>query len=80
MEVTCVRCGQTREGAGKTGMPGALGAQIERGVCAPCWDEWKQMQVRVINHYGLVPARKEDREQIYEAMREFLGLSGASAG
>lgn len=71
--ITCVRCGQTRESAGRV-LPGTLGEQIERGVCAVCWDEWKQQQIRVINHYALRPALKEDREKLYEITREFFGL------
>lgn len=71
-----MRCGQTREGAGRVGLPGPLGDDIERLICAECWREWLQMQIRVINHYGLQPARKEDRERLYEHTREYLGLSG----
>lgn len=71
--VTCVRCGQTREGAGRV-LPGALGDQIERGVCAVCWGEWREQQIRVINHYALQPARKEDRQRLYQIAREFFGL------
>ncbi|HEY8648293.1 MAG TPA: Fe(2+)-trafficking protein [Candidatus Limnocylindria bacterium] len=71
--VTCLRCRNTREGAGRV-LPGAIGAQIEGGVCAECWKEWLAQQVRVINHYGLRPVLKEDREKLYSFTREFLGL------
>lgn len=78
-ELTCVRCGTTREGAGRV-LPGPLGDEIERSICAECWREWTQMQIRVINHYALQPVRKEDREKLYGFTREFLGLpvEGAS--
>ncbi len=71
--LTCVRCKQTREGAGRV-LPGALGDEIARGVCAVCWAEWLQQQIRVINHYALRPALKEDREKLYDITREFFGL------
>lgn len=71
--VTCVRCKNTREGAGRV-LPGAVGDQIEAGVCAECWKEWLAQQVRVINHYGLRPVIKEDREKLYAFTREFFGL------
>lgn len=71
--VTCVRCGETREGAGIV-LPGALGEQIARGVCSVCWAEWLQQQIKVINHYGLRPALREDREKLYDLMREYFGL------
>jgi Fe-S cluster biosynthesis and repair protein YggX len=73
--VVCSRCGNTREGAGRVGLPGALGDDIERSVCAECWKEWLAQQIRVINHYGLRPALKEDREKLYAFTREFLNLS-----
>jgi Fe-S cluster biosynthesis and repair protein YggX len=56
------------------GLPGTLGDDIERSVCAECWKEWVQTQIRVINHYGLRPAVKEDRERLYGLTREFFGL------
>jgi len=71
--VTCVRCGETRESAGAV-LPGELGEQIARNVCAVCWAEWMQQQIRVINHYGLRPVLREDREKLYEITREFFGL------
>lgn len=74
-EVTCARCAQTREGAGKVGLPGTLGDSIEARTCAECWKEWLAQQVRVINHYGLRPFVKEDRDRIYGFTREFLNLS-----
>ena len=73
--VVCSRCGNTREGAGRVGLPGALGDDIERRTCAACWTEWLAQQIRVINHYGLRPALKEDREKLYAFTREFLNLS-----
>ena len=63
-QVTCARCAQTREGAGKVGLPGMLGESIESNTCAECWKEWLAQQVRVINHYGLRPFVKEDRDRI----------------
>jgi Fe-S cluster biosynthesis and repair protein YggX len=76
--VRCARCGLEREGAGKVGLPGSLGTDIEARICAACWKEWLDTQVRVINHYGLRPARREDREKLYELTRDFLQLAPAS--
>ena len=73
-DVTCVHCGQTRASAGRVGLPGRLGDDIERLICAECWGEWLQMQIRVINHYGLRPAMREDRERLYAFTREYLDL------
>ena len=73
--VTCARCAQTREGAGNVGLPGTLGAEIEEKICSECWNEWLATQIRVINHYGLRPAVKEDRDKLYGFTREFLNLA-----
>ena len=73
--VQCARCGNEREGAGKVGLPGSLGEDIEARICADCWREWLSTQIRVINHYGLRPAQREDREKLYELTREFLQLA-----
>ena len=72
--VRCARCGNEREGAGKVGLPGSLGQEIEARICAVCWREWMDTQIRVINHYGLRPAQREDRERLYELTRDFLQL------
>ena len=77
--VHCARCGEDREGAGKVGLPGSLGAAIEQRTCAVCWREWLDTQVRVINHYGLRPAQREDREKLYEITRDFLQLAEPAA-
>jgi Fe-S cluster biosynthesis and repair protein YggX len=75
-DVTCVRCRETRASAGRV-LPGAIGDDIERYVCAQCWAEWTQQQIRVINHYGLRPALREDREKLYDFTREYFGLEPA---
>jgi Fe-S cluster biosynthesis and repair protein YggX len=77
--VTCVHCGETREGAGRVGIPGALGDEIEQRICAECWKEWLQAQIRVINHYGLRPVQREDRERLYEFTRQYLNLPAEPA-
>jgi Fe-S cluster biosynthesis and repair protein YggX len=77
--VRCARCGIEREGAGKVGLPGSLGEDIEARICGECWRDWLATQIRVINHYGLRPAQREDRDKLYELTREFLQLT-APAG
>ena len=71
--VTCARCSTAREGAGRV-LPGAIGDEIEAKICAECWKEWLAAQIRVINHYGLRPVVKEDRDKLYGFTREFLNL------
>src|SRR2546425_1083487 len=52
-----------------------LGEAIEARMCGECWREWLSTQIRVINHYGLRPAQREDREKLYDLAREFLQLA-----
>ena len=73
-EVTCARCGETREGLDRAPLPGVLGASILAHTCAVCWEGWKAEQIRVINHFQLRPQLAEDREKLYEITREALKL------
>ncbi|MGH2499766.1 MAG: Fe(2+)-trafficking protein [Candidatus Limnocylindria bacterium] len=81
-EVSCARCGRTSESAGRVGLPDPLGSEIAERTCTSCWQEWLAQQIRVINHYGLRPAVREDRERLYAFTREFLALDreGAAPG
>lgn len=72
--IVCSRCGESREAVGKVPVPGELGDLAARQVCGPCWSEWIQTSIRVVNHYGLQPTVKEHREMLFEFMREFLKL------
>lgn len=74
MNITCARCGETREGLAAAPLPGALGASILLHTCAACWEAWRLEQVKVINHYSLRPHLREDREQLYAITREALKL------
>ncbi len=73
-EVTCARCGRRGEGLGAPPLPGALGAAVLAHTCSECWEAWRLEQVKVINHYGLRPHVKEDRERLYGITREALRL------
>ena len=76
-EVTCARCGETREGLASPPVGGALGERIKGNTCAKCWNEWQEDQVRIINHYGLQMADPDDRKKLREAMKEHLNLPAA---
>ncbi len=51
--IKCQRCGQKRPALGYAPYPNELGQQISTEICQPCWAEWLQKQVQIINHYGL---------------------------
>lgn len=72
--VQCSRCGQSNPGLQRAPLSGDTGRLVLENVCQECWNEWFEQSVNVINHYGLNPAIPEDRRQLYQVMREFLGL------
>lgn len=72
--VVCSRCEQVGLGLARPPLSGDVGRQVFEQTCQSCWGEWFEQQITVINHYGLTPAIPEDRRQLYEVMREFLGL------
>lgn len=73
-EVTCARCGQTRQGLDKPPYPDELGREIAEKVCAVCWDEARNRQVMIINEYRLDLSDDRAQEILEKATREFLGL------
>jgi Fe-S cluster biosynthesis and repair protein YggX len=73
--VTCRRCGQEAAGLAQPPLAGDVGQLVFENVCQDCWNEWFEQSVLVINHYGLNPAIREERLQLYEVMKEFLGLT-----
>jgi Fe-S cluster biosynthesis and repair protein YggX len=72
--VVCSRCGKTAPGLHHAPLAGDIGQLVFDHVCQSCWNEWFEQSVAVINHYGLNPAVREDRQQLYEVMKEFLQL------
>ena len=46
-------------------------------VCAVCWQEWKGMQVKLINEYRLSPLEPQHFEWLMGQMRTFLNLADA---
>ena len=73
--VACRRC--RRSGApGLTAPthPGALGDEIRTSICVDCWDEWRQVEVMVINELRLDFMDAGSGAILEQHLREFLGL------
>jgi Fe-S cluster biosynthesis and repair protein YggX len=73
-EVHCSRCGATRAGLERPPLPGPAGAQVASSVCAACWQEWKGMQVKLINEYRLSPLDPQHFDWLLSQMRTYLNL------
>lgn len=72
-KIQCARCG--REDAlpvARAPFPNELGRRIHEEICRTCWDEWKQRQMLLINHYGLNLQEAEAREFLTSNLRSFL--------
>ena len=72
--VECARCSEHAPGLASSPLAGDIGKLVYDHVCQDCWNAWFEQSVGVINHYGLNPAIRDHRQQLYEVMKEFLGL------
>ena len=75
-DVTCARCGQTREGFEKPPFPGAIGTRIVSDICKDCWAQWLKQQTMLINHYGLNVMDPQARQFLTRNMDAFLFKAG----
>ena len=71
-DVTCARCGQTREGLPAPPFPNDLGARIVASICQPCWKDWLKQQTQIINHYGLDLRDPKARQMLMAQTETFL--------
>ncbi len=72
--VTCSRCGNARDALGAAPTGGALGKEVIEKVCGECWDEWRLMEVRIINELKLNFMDPESEIKLTEHLRDFLKL------
>ena len=75
----CPRCASRPAGLARPPFRGALGEELQRRVCPPCWEEWKHAEVMVINELKLNFMEPTSQEILAAHMREFLGLDGTSS-
>ena len=78
-DVTCTRCGQSREGFEKAPFPGAMGQRIVAEICRECWGQWLKQQTMLINHYGLNVMDPQARTFLTKNMTAFLFKTGTSS-
>jgi len=78
-QITCVRCGQTRDGFERAPFPGAIGARVVEGICQVCWADWLKQQTMLINHYGLNVMDPQARQFLTGNMEAFLFKTGAAS-
>ncbi|REJ79899.1 MAG: Fe-S cluster protector protein [Acidobacteria bacterium] len=72
LDQACSRCGERREGLQRAPYPGELGEELLQRVCRSCWDEWREMEVRVINELRLNFMDPAAQEKLARQLRAFL--------
>ena len=45
-------------------------------TCQSSWNEWKDMEVKIINEYRLNMLEREHRQMLKKFMKDFLDLDG----
>ncbi|MBT8477492.1 MAG: oxidative damage protection protein [Gemmatimonadetes bacterium] len=73
----CVRCDKPdRQPISRAPFPNDLGQRLVAEICLECWDEWKQRQMLLINHYGLNVRDPRAREFLVSNLHSFLFAEG----
>ena len=71
-DVTCVRCGQTREAIASPPFANELGRRIAESICQVCWKDWLKQQTQIINHYALDLRDPKARQMLTQQTETFL--------
>jgi Fe-S cluster biosynthesis and repair protein YggX len=76
MPETCVRCQKPGEPPPANRIPFGpkLKERLAASICASCWKEWEEMEIKVINEYRLNFMEPEHRAMLQKACLEFLNL------
>ena len=75
-DITCTRCGQTRQQLIKPPLRNDLGQRVYETICQVCWDQWLKFQTALINHHGLDVRDQPAKEFLMANMEAFLFKSG----
>lgn len=72
--VFCKRLKKEAEGLEEPPLHGKLGREVFENVSREAWDEWTEMQLKIVNEYHLDLSEKAHRKTLTEQLRTFLGL------
>ncbi|MCS6894064.1 MAG: oxidative damage protection protein [Deltaproteobacteria bacterium] len=73
-KVVCCKYKEELEGLERAPLPGYLGQKIYENVSKRAWEEWQDLQIKMINEYRLNLANREDYEALVDQMLIFLCL------
>ncbi|MBI4258041.1 MAG: Fe(2+)-trafficking protein [Thaumarchaeota archaeon] len=72
--IACQRCGKLTDPLSEPPIVGPLGEKIVNNTCKSCWEEWKTMEMKVINEYRLDFSVKDHRQFLINQMKQFLNI------
>ena len=75
--INCVKLKREAEGLDFPPYPGELGVRIWREISKDAWEEWKQVQTRLVNENRLNLADARARKYLREQMEKFLFEDGS---
>lgn len=73
-EASCRRCGLENPRLDRPPFNNDIGKQILENICTSCWQEWKDVSIKVINEYRLNLSSEEGSKIYDQHLKEFLGL------
>ena len=76
MPEMCSCCGKPGDAppAHRVPFPADVKQRVIESICAPCWQGWEEMEVKVINEYRLNFMEPEHRAMLQRACLEYLQL------
>ncbi len=75
--LTCRRCGREKNGLDSPPFSGDLGRTLHASVCADCWAEWGEAQIKLINEHRLSLGNPKSQEFLTRELKAFFGIDGA---
>ena len=76
-QVHCKKLGTVAEGLLEAPLFGALGQEVFEHTSKEAWDEWSEMQLKIVNEYHLDLSEKAHRKTLEKQLRAFLCLDGS---
>lgn len=71
-QIQCVRCGDRGRPLASPPFRDDLGRRVREEICRDCWEDWKERQMLLINHYGLNLREADARAFLLDNLRAFL--------
>lgn len=72
--VLCSKYKEEKLGLNQNPFPGPLGRKLYDCVSQEAWDEWIELQTKLINEYQLDLSDLTQRNLLYDEMLSFLNL------